>query len=190
MIYRRVDDAFLDLLVFRGDSVLGVAGERARHWHRRRQGGLYLCARQSGAYGGLTAVLSTTACAWRGGMPASEGEDGTPPPPAPPAWKPGVALLVQVQDACRWVRSEFAYEPNRPPSASLNDLLAQGGGSAADLAHVLTLILRSWSRLSASIHQSWLAPPNAAQCSVPLGPAPSSLIGSRSVNRPSAEAKC
>ena len=51
VIYRRVDDEFLDPLAFRADSMLGVAGparrrshgqrharERDRHGHRRRQG--------------------------------------------------------------------------------------------------------------------------------------------------------
>lgn len=77
--------------------------------------------------------------------PASEGDDGARSSPTPPVWRPEVALLVQVQDALRWVKSEFAYEPNRPSSASLDDLLEQGGGSSGDLAHLLTVIVRSWS---------------------------------------------
>ena len=53
VIYRRIDDDFIDPLTFRPDSALGVAGsdvglpgrqrdhgERGRHRHRRRQGGL------------------------------------------------------------------------------------------------------------------------------------------------------
>ena len=57
VIYRRVDDDFLDPLAFRADSHLGVAGllnayragnvalvERHRHRRRRRQGGLRLHA--------------------------------------------------------------------------------------------------------------------------------------------------
>ena len=57
VIYRRIDDDFLDPLVFRPDSVLGVpgpdvglsgrqrdAGQRGRHRRRRRQGGLQLHA--------------------------------------------------------------------------------------------------------------------------------------------------
>ena len=58
VIYRRVDDDFLDPLTFRPDSALGVpglmsayarrqrhAGQRGRHRHRRRQGDLFLHAR-------------------------------------------------------------------------------------------------------------------------------------------------
>ena len=58
VIYRRIDDDFLDPLIFRPDSMLGVAGlferlprrqrharERDRHRRRRRQGGLPLRAR-------------------------------------------------------------------------------------------------------------------------------------------------
>ena len=57
VIYRRVDDDFLDPLAFRPDSALGVAGpdvglpgrqrdarQRGRHRHRRRQGDLQLHA--------------------------------------------------------------------------------------------------------------------------------------------------
>ena len=55
VIYRRVDDEFLDPLAFRSDSLLGAPGllnayragqrdarERARHRRRRRQGGLHV----------------------------------------------------------------------------------------------------------------------------------------------------
>ena len=57
VIYRRIDDDFIDPLTFRPDSVLGVAGpdvglpgrqcdarQCRRHRHRRRQGGLQLHA--------------------------------------------------------------------------------------------------------------------------------------------------
>ena len=57
VIYRRIDDDFLDPLAFRPDSALGVPGpdvglpgrqrharQRGRHRHRRRQGGLQLHA--------------------------------------------------------------------------------------------------------------------------------------------------
>ncbi len=57
VIYRRIDDDFIDPLTFRPDSALGVARpdvglsrrqcddrERGRHRHRRRQGGLQLHA--------------------------------------------------------------------------------------------------------------------------------------------------
>ena len=57
VIYRRIDDDFIDPLAFRSDSTLGRAGhlqrlsrrqcrvrERARHRRRRRQGDLRLCA--------------------------------------------------------------------------------------------------------------------------------------------------
>ncbi len=60
VIYRRVDDDFLDPLSFRADSALGVAGlmsayqagnvdagQRRGHRHRRRQGDLQLHARRS-----------------------------------------------------------------------------------------------------------------------------------------------
>src|SRR5581483_5705235 len=51
VIYRRIDDDFIDPLTFRPDSVLGVPGlqrytrQRGRHRHRRRQSGLQLHAR-------------------------------------------------------------------------------------------------------------------------------------------------
>ena len=58
VLYRRIDDDFLDPLVFRPDSLLGVAGltarsarrkrgdcQRCRHGSRRRQGGLCVHAR-------------------------------------------------------------------------------------------------------------------------------------------------
>ena len=57
VVYRRIDDAFLDPLTFRPDSTLGVPGlfdlyragrvthrQRAGRRHRRRQGGLHLRA--------------------------------------------------------------------------------------------------------------------------------------------------
>jgi uncharacterized circularly permuted ATP-grasp superfamily protein len=57
VIYRRVDDDFIDPLAFRSDSILGVAGlfnayragnvtlaNAFRNRHRRRQGGLCLRA--------------------------------------------------------------------------------------------------------------------------------------------------
>ena len=61
VLYRRVDDEFLDPLTFNPDSVLGVPGifdvyragqhhhrQRAGHRHRRRQGDLFLHARDRG----------------------------------------------------------------------------------------------------------------------------------------------
>ena len=60
VIYRRVDDDFIDPLAFRGDSILGRggavqclsrgqrdAGECVRHGRGRRQGAVCLCARRS-----------------------------------------------------------------------------------------------------------------------------------------------
>ena len=57
VLYRRIDDDFLDPLAFRADSMLGVpglmeayragrrrAGQRPGHRHRRRQGRLRLRA--------------------------------------------------------------------------------------------------------------------------------------------------
>ena len=62
VIYRRIDDDFLDPLAFRPDSLLGVPGpdgryragnvalaQRGRQRRRRRQGGLRLRARDSSA---------------------------------------------------------------------------------------------------------------------------------------------
>jgi uncharacterized circularly permuted ATP-grasp superfamily protein len=42
VLYRRIDDDFIDPEVFRKDSLLGVPGLRARNGHRRRQGHLLL----------------------------------------------------------------------------------------------------------------------------------------------------
>ena len=60
VIYRRIDDDFLDPLTFRPDSALGVPGlmsayqagkvtlaNARRHRHRRRQGDLQLTCRRS-----------------------------------------------------------------------------------------------------------------------------------------------
>ena len=70
VIYRRVDDDFIDPLTFRRDSALGVAGlfnayragnvvicQRARHRRRRRQGGLRLCAATHPLLPGRGAIL-------------------------------------------------------------------------------------------------------------------------------------
>jgi len=64
---------------------------------------------------------------------------------SPPAWRPNVGLLRQVQDACRWVQSEFDYDPSQPPAVSLAELLERRSGASADLAHTLIAIVRSWS---------------------------------------------
>ena len=71
VIYRRVDDDFIDPLAFRSDSILGVAGlfnayragnvtlgQCLRHRRRRRQGGLCLCARIIRYYLGEEPILN------------------------------------------------------------------------------------------------------------------------------------
>lgn len=78
------------------------------------------------------------------GRPSSQSA-ARPSPLSPPAWRPGVALLTQAQDACQWVQSEFVYEPTQAPVVALADLLEQRTGSSADLAHLLIAIVRSWS---------------------------------------------
>jgi transglutaminase-like putative cysteine protease len=64
--------------------------------------------------------------------------------PDAPVWRPGVALLTQMQDACDWVQSDYAHDPSLAPADALTDLLEQRRGCAADLAHLLVAVVRSW----------------------------------------------
>ena len=64
--------------------------------------------------------------------------------PNAPAWRSGVALLTQMQEACDWVRSEYAHDPSRAPADALAELFERRSGSSADLAHLLIAVVRSW----------------------------------------------
>lgn len=66
-------------------------------------------------------------------------------PTVAPHWRPGVSLLAQLQDACHWVQASFGYDPALPPLANLAELLQRREGSSADLAHLLTVVVRSWA---------------------------------------------
>jgi transglutaminase-like putative cysteine protease len=74
-----------------------------------------------------------------------------------PIWRPGVALLTQVQEAAAWVSAEFNHDPDLAPAASLDELLLRRSGAGADLAHLLVAIARSW-RIPARFVTGYLDP--------------------------------
>jgi transglutaminase-like putative cysteine protease len=74
-----------------------------------------------------------------------------------PVWQSGVGLLMQMQAAADWVNAEFSHEPELAPAASLDELLLRRSGAAADLAHLLVAVARSW-RMPARFVTGYLDP--------------------------------
>jgi transglutaminase-like putative cysteine protease len=78
-------------------------------------------------------------------------------PTDPPALRPGMPLLAQMQGACAWVQARLDYAPGQPPATRLTDMAGEDAGAAADLAHLLIVIARSW-RLPARFVSGYLDP--------------------------------
>lgn len=72
------------------------------------------------------------------------GDDAAASAPEVAVWRPGVALLTQVQEACDWMQAEYAHDPALPPCDGLEDLLHARSGCSADLAHLLIALVRAW----------------------------------------------
>jgi transglutaminase-like putative cysteine protease len=64
--------------------------------------------------------------------------------PDAPVWRPGVALLTQMQDACDWVQAGYTHDPGQAPADALTEPLERRTGCSADLAHLLIAVVRSW----------------------------------------------
>ncbi len=73
-----------------------------------------------------------------------EGKSGDSAAPPTPAWRPGVPLLTQVQEALAWIGDGFTHDPERPGAAPLAELLEARVGNCAELSHLLVAIVRSW----------------------------------------------
>ena len=79
-----------------------------------------------------------------GALGEPDDDDANGDVPSLPLWQPGVAILRQMQDACHQIGEDFTLDRDEAPAAALTELFLRRSGGAADLAHLLIAIARSW----------------------------------------------